>query len=434
MWRVSARSSPVLGIVPGVAGMHDVDDYPAARKVPGLVVHRYDSPLFFANAEDFRRRALAAVAEETEPVAWFVLNAEANVEVDVTALDALEALRDELVHLGIVFGMARVKQDLRADLDAYGLTESIGADRLFPTLPTAVAAYEAWRRDRDHLRGRADTAGAGRNNEPTLGDDLSGRDDGAVVDGDGGVGPCLGEAGQGGADGGAGTRVGGRARGCVDGDVGDDGVVPEFELDRQRRGSAESLECVSYRAGDGSVGGGADGRCGGVAGEYKAFGAADDVGAQQHAVVGVGGAAHHQRDVRDQRAHRALLARGFRPMCRADVHDEVDVGRGERTAAAGLPGHASGVLVGVRPGVRSRPRPRFRTRGTGMAAVDVVSGGDELPGDRVGVAGQCLGDRTSNARSFTETSGSNGSEPLPPCRVRRMPDRAERPAAGEPFG
>jgi len=122
-----------------------VDDYPEARTIRGLVVYRYDSPLFFANAEDFRRRALAAVDQQSEPVAWFVLNVEANVEVDITALDALEELRVELDRRGVILALARVKQDLRDDLDAYGLTTSIGADRLFPTLPTAVAAYEQWR-------------------------------------------------------------------------------------------------------------------------------------------------------------------------------------------------------------------------------------------------------------------------------------------------
>ncbi|MDI2124772.1 SulP family inorganic anion transporter [Yinghuangia seranimata] len=144
--RVARPHDAVLGIAPGLAGMHDVDDYPQARTIPGLVVYRYDSPLFFANAEDFRRRALAAVTAETSPVAWFVLNAEANVEVDITALDSLEALRDELAGRGIVFAMARVKQDLRTQLDAYGLTASVGEDRMFPTLPTAVAAYKEWSR------------------------------------------------------------------------------------------------------------------------------------------------------------------------------------------------------------------------------------------------------------------------------------------------
>ncbi|GLX97307.1 STAS domain-containing protein [Herbidospora sp. NBRC 101105] len=142
--RVARPHDAVLGVVPGLAGMHDVDDYPQARTVPGLVIYRYDSPLFFANAENFRRRALASVDDHDGPVRWFVLNVEANVEVDITALDAVETLRAELAGRGIVFGLARVKQDLRDSLDAYGLTTSIGEDHLFPTLPTAVAAYERW--------------------------------------------------------------------------------------------------------------------------------------------------------------------------------------------------------------------------------------------------------------------------------------------------
>lgn len=125
--------------------MHDVDDYPKARTVPGLVVYRYDSPLFFANAENFKHRALAALDNQSEPVFWLVLNAEANVEVDITALDSMEELRRETTERGIVFAMARVKQGLRDQLDAYGLTAAIGTGLIFPTLPTAVAAYQEWR-------------------------------------------------------------------------------------------------------------------------------------------------------------------------------------------------------------------------------------------------------------------------------------------------
>ncbi len=146
LYRVARPHDAIQGLVNGLAGMHDIDDYPEARTIPGLVVYRYDSPLFFANAEDFRRRALAAVTDQREPVAWFVLNVEANVEVDITALDAVEALRAELTERGIEFALARVKRDLLDALDAYGLTAAIGPDRIFPTLPTAVAAYEEWRR------------------------------------------------------------------------------------------------------------------------------------------------------------------------------------------------------------------------------------------------------------------------------------------------
>jgi MFS superfamily sulfate permease-like transporter len=147
--RVARPHDAILGVVPGLAGMHDVDDYPQARTTPGLVVYRYDSPLFFANAEDFRRRALAAVDEQPEPVTWFILNTEANVEVDITALEAVDAVRRDLERRGIVFALARVKRDLLDDLDAFGLTTSVGPERIFPTLPTAVAAYEDWRRKSD---------------------------------------------------------------------------------------------------------------------------------------------------------------------------------------------------------------------------------------------------------------------------------------------
>ena len=108
--RVARPHDGILGYVPGVAGMHDVDDYPQARLVPGLVVYRYDSPLFFANAENFPVRALRAVDTAKAPVEWFILNAEANVEVDVTALDALDERGEELTRRGIVFALARVKQ------------------------------------------------------------------------------------------------------------------------------------------------------------------------------------------------------------------------------------------------------------------------------------------------------------------------------------
>jgi SulP family sulfate permease len=136
----------VLGYVPDVAGMHDIDDHPNAVQVPGLVVYRYDSPLFFANSDDFVKRALMSVdaASRLGDVEWFLLNAEANTEVDLTAVDALETLRSGLASRGIRFAMARVKEDMRTSLEAGGFVDKVGADLIFPTLPTAVAAYAAW--------------------------------------------------------------------------------------------------------------------------------------------------------------------------------------------------------------------------------------------------------------------------------------------------
>nr|WP_239579004.1 sulfate permease [Microlunatus panaciterrae] len=138
----------ILGYVPGLPGMHDVDDYATGRQVPGLVVYRYDSPLFFANAENFKNRVMAAVEASDTPVEWFLLNAEANVEVDLTAVDVLDEVRRILESQGIVFAMARVKQDMRDALAAAGFVQRLGDDRIFMTLPTAVEAYIAWYRQK----------------------------------------------------------------------------------------------------------------------------------------------------------------------------------------------------------------------------------------------------------------------------------------------
>jgi high affinity sulfate transporter 1 len=142
--RVARPHDAVLGIVPGMAGMHDVDDYPSARVVPGLMIYRSDSPLFFANAEDFRLRALRSVDEAAVPVRWFVLNAEAISEVDITATDALEELRKELDRRGIEVGIARMKEELREELSGTEFLRHIPADRIFATLPTTVEAYREW--------------------------------------------------------------------------------------------------------------------------------------------------------------------------------------------------------------------------------------------------------------------------------------------------
>lgn len=142
--RIAHPHDGVLGYVPGVAGMHDVEDYPQAVQVPGLVVYRYDSPLFFANADDFLTRALAAVRAADPPPRWFLLNAEANIEVDLTAVDTLERLRRTLAEDGIVFAMARVKWEIREQLAAAGFLDAVGEDRVFATLPTAVQAFAEW--------------------------------------------------------------------------------------------------------------------------------------------------------------------------------------------------------------------------------------------------------------------------------------------------
>lgn len=140
--RIARPHSAVLGFAPGVPGMHDVGDLPGTEQVPGLIVHRYDAPLFFANADDFRSSVLAAT-EDTESARWVLLDLEAVTELDVTAADMLCGLARELTGRGVVVAIARAKRELVEDLAAGGVLDTIPRERLYPTLPTAVAAYRA---------------------------------------------------------------------------------------------------------------------------------------------------------------------------------------------------------------------------------------------------------------------------------------------------
>ena len=140
-YRVARPHDAILGTVPDLAGYHDVDDWKGATTIPGLVIYRYDAPLCFANAENFKERVLEAIAAEVNPVEWLVLNMEANVEIDITAIDMLAELREELATKDITFALARVKQDLYLDLKKAQFLDPT-AEHIYPTLKTAIAAFK----------------------------------------------------------------------------------------------------------------------------------------------------------------------------------------------------------------------------------------------------------------------------------------------------
>jgi high affinity sulfate transporter 1 len=142
--RVARPHAAVLGQSPGIAGWHDVDDYRQSQQIEGLVVFRYDSPLFFANAEHFARECREAIDSADPPPQWFLLNMEGNTEVDITGLDALEEVRAYCERKLIQLALVRVKRELLEDLARHGVAEEIGDDHIFATLPTAVAAYQEW--------------------------------------------------------------------------------------------------------------------------------------------------------------------------------------------------------------------------------------------------------------------------------------------------
>ncbi|MCP6760914.1 MAG: solute carrier family 26 protein [Fischerella sp. CENA71] len=144
--RVARPHDAVLGEVPDLPGLHDIEDWEGAKTIPGLVIYRYDAPLCFANVEHFKRRALEAIEAEITPVEWFVLNTEAIVEVDITAIDTIAELQSELATRDITFAMTRVKQDLYLQLKRSGLLQKIGSEHIYLTIHTAIAGFAA--RDR----------------------------------------------------------------------------------------------------------------------------------------------------------------------------------------------------------------------------------------------------------------------------------------------
>jgi MFS superfamily sulfate permease-like transporter len=141
--RVARPHDAVLGQVPELPGLHDIEDWEGATTIPGLVIYRYDAPLCFANVENFKKRAWDAIAAEKTPVEWFVLNTEAIVEVDMTAMDALEEFHDTLTARGMTFAMARVKQTLYRQLKESGLLHKMTPEHVYPTLHTAIAGFQA---------------------------------------------------------------------------------------------------------------------------------------------------------------------------------------------------------------------------------------------------------------------------------------------------
>ena len=141
LWDGWRPHSAVLGRVDGVKGYHDVGRHPDARRIPGLVLFRWDAPLFFANAELFKEKVLAAVAASPTPVRWVVIAAEPVTSVDVTAADAVCDLDDALARAGIELNFAEMKGPVKDKLKRFGIYTRLGEQTFFATLGQAVNAY-----------------------------------------------------------------------------------------------------------------------------------------------------------------------------------------------------------------------------------------------------------------------------------------------------
>ena len=131
----------VLGRVDGIRGYHDIKRYPSARLVPGLVLFRWDAPLFFANAELFQERILEAIGNSPTPVKRIIVAAEPVTSVDVTSADVIAELLKTLRAAQIELHLAEMKDPVKEKLERFELIDLLGANIFHPTLGAAVDAY-----------------------------------------------------------------------------------------------------------------------------------------------------------------------------------------------------------------------------------------------------------------------------------------------------
>ncbi len=143
LWDGWRPYSAVLGRAEDVKGYHDITRYPDARRIPGLVLFRWDAPLFFANAEWFHDRVLDAVATSPTPVRRVVVAAEPVTSVDVTSADMLAELDEMLQAAGIELCFAGMKDPVKDKLKRFGLFERFGEANFYPTVGSAVSNYLA---------------------------------------------------------------------------------------------------------------------------------------------------------------------------------------------------------------------------------------------------------------------------------------------------
>ena len=141
LWDSWRPHSAVLGRAQGVKGYHDITRYPDARRIPGLVLFRWDAPLFFANAELFKERVLDAVAKSPTPVRWLVVAAEPVTGVDITAGDTVAELDHALHAMGVELCFAELKDPVKDKLKRSGLFAQLGEDFFFPTIDEAISRY-----------------------------------------------------------------------------------------------------------------------------------------------------------------------------------------------------------------------------------------------------------------------------------------------------
>jgi SulP family sulfate permease len=114
-----------------------------AEALPGLVVYRFGASLYYANGTRFTEEVMDLVEGAVPPLRWLAVSASSIGDIDFSGADAIRQVKEELARTGVTFAICDLNPKVREQLDAYGLTELIGADRIFATTTDLLAAYRA---------------------------------------------------------------------------------------------------------------------------------------------------------------------------------------------------------------------------------------------------------------------------------------------------
>ena len=139
--RISHPPDGVLSEVPG-HGFHDLGEVLQTRTVPGLVAYRFYAPLLFCNAGYFVERVRRLIAANPTPVRWFLLDAQAITDIDVTAAESLHSLNEELRQQGIALKVAHANRPLREVLERIGFTRELSSESFFSSVHECVGAFQ----------------------------------------------------------------------------------------------------------------------------------------------------------------------------------------------------------------------------------------------------------------------------------------------------
>ncbi len=129
----------IMGKTPQVVGYHDVSRYPDTEQISGLLMLRWDAPIFFANANIFRKVVREQVAMTKPTPDWVLIAAEPITDVDSTAADMLVDLDLELNAANLIF--AELKDHVREKIERYGLLDTIDHRHFYPTIEVAIEEF-----------------------------------------------------------------------------------------------------------------------------------------------------------------------------------------------------------------------------------------------------------------------------------------------------